>query len=108
MGISKSLWREACVAMGRECAAVAVVLVSAKPAAHFRTSPGGYFHGMVTKAKAGELNLMRTIWGLRQAKASKQRGTSGRARGPASGKTKGHEPRLPGPHRNLRRAPDHL
>jgi replication initiation protein RepC len=39
--------------------------VSAKPADHFRSSPGGYFHGMVVKAKAGELNLARTIWGLR-------------------------------------------
>jgi len=57
--------------MGRECAAVAVGLVSARPAEHFRTSPGGYFHGMVIKAKAGELNLVRTIWGLRQAKAAK-------------------------------------
>src|SRR6201994_3582430 len=61
MGISRSLWGEACVAMGRECAAVAVALVSARPAEHFRTSPGGYFHGMVMKAKAGELNLVRTI-----------------------------------------------
>ena len=26
---------------------------------------------MVAKAKAGELNLVRTIWGLRQAKAAK-------------------------------------
>ena len=26
---------------------------------------GGYFHVMVVKAKAGELNLARTIWGLR-------------------------------------------
>ena len=57
--------------MRRECAAVAVTLVSARPAEHFRTSPGGYFHGMV--AKAGELNLVRTIWGLRQAKAAKAR-----------------------------------
>ena len=71
MGISRPLWGEACVAMGRECAAVAVALVSARPAEHFRTSPGGYFHGMVAKAKAGELNLVRTIWGLRQAKAAK-------------------------------------
>jgi hypothetical protein len=30
-----------------------------------RSSPGGYFHGMVAKAKGGELNLARTIWGLR-------------------------------------------
>jgi hypothetical protein len=59
---------------GPGCAAVAVALVSAKPAEHFRTSPGGYFHGMVQKAKAGELNLVRTIWGLRQAKAARERG----------------------------------
>jgi replication initiation protein RepC len=71
MGISRPLWGEACLAMGRECAAVAVALVSARPAEHFRTSPGGYFHGMV--AKAGKLNLVRTIWGLRQAKATRER-----------------------------------
>ena len=67
LGVSKSLWGEACLAMGREEAAIAIAIVSAKPAGHFRTSPGGYFHGMVAKAKAGELNLARTIWGLRGA-----------------------------------------
>jgi hypothetical protein len=37
--------------MGRETAAIAVAIVSAKPAAeHFRSTPGGYFHGMVAKA----------------------------------------------------------
>jgi len=65
LGVSKSLWGEACLAMGREEAAIAVAIVSAKPAGHFRSSPGGYFHGMVAKAKAGDLNLARTIWGLR-------------------------------------------
>jgi replication initiation protein RepC len=65
LGVSKSLWGEACLAMGREEAAIAVAIVSTKPAGHFRSSPGGYFHGMVAKAKAGELNLARTIWGLR-------------------------------------------
>jgi replication initiation protein RepC len=65
LGVSKSLWSEACLAMGREEAAIAVAIVSAKPAGHFRSSPGGYFHGMVAKAKVGELNLARTIWGLR-------------------------------------------
>jgi replication initiation protein RepC len=34
---------------------------------HFRTSPGGYFHGMVAKAKSGELYLERTVWALRRA-----------------------------------------
>jgi replication initiation protein RepC len=65
LGVSKSLWGEACLVMGREEAAIAVAIVSAKPAGHFRSSPGGYFHGMLAKAKTGELNLARTIWALR-------------------------------------------
>ena len=71
LGISKSLWGNACLSMGRERAAIAVAIVSAKPAEHFRSTPGGYFHGMVAKAKAGELNLSRTIWGLRQVAQAK-------------------------------------
>jgi replication initiation protein RepC len=76
LGVSKSLWGDACRAMGREQAAIAIAIVSAKPAEHFRSTPGGYFHGMVAKAKAGELNLGRTIWGLRQAAAPKSRGAT--------------------------------
>jgi len=68
LDVSKPLWGEACVAMGREQAAVAIAVVSIKDPAHFRTTPGGYFHGMVAKAKAGELNLDRTLWGMRRAK----------------------------------------
>jgi replication initiation protein RepC len=71
LGVSKSLWGEACIAMGREQAAIAIAIVSAKPETHFRSTPGGYFHGMVAKAKTGELNLARTVWGLRQAKGPK-------------------------------------
>jgi replication initiation protein RepC len=67
LGVSKSLWGEACVAMGRDLAAVAVAIVSTKDPGHFRTSPGGYFRGMVTKAAAGELHLERTVWALRRA-----------------------------------------
>jgi replication initiation protein RepC len=65
LGVSKPLWGEACLAMGREQAAIALAIVSAKPAEHFTTSPGSYFFGMVTRAQAGELNLSRTIWGIR-------------------------------------------
>jgi replication initiation protein RepC len=53
--------------MGRELAAVALAIVSTKEAEHFQTSPGGYFHGMVAKARAGELHLERTVWALRRA-----------------------------------------
>jgi replication initiation protein RepC len=67
LGISKSLWGDACVAMGRDLAAVALAVVSTKDPEHFTASPGGYFHGMVAKARAGELFLERTVWALRRA-----------------------------------------
>jgi replication initiation protein RepC len=67
LGVSKSLWGEACLAMGRDLAAVALAIVSTKEADHFRTTAGGYFHGMVAKARAGELHLERTVWALRRA-----------------------------------------
>ena len=77
LGISKPLWGDACLAMGREKAAIALAIVSAKPAEHFTTSPGSYFYGMVTRAKAGNLNLARTIWGLRE-NPRRQVGATGR------------------------------
>jgi replication initiation protein RepC len=67
LDVSRPLWGEACLAMGREQAAIALAVVSTKDPAHFRTTPGGYFHGMVAKAKAGELNLDRTLWAMRRA-----------------------------------------
>jgi replication initiation protein RepC len=63
--IPKSLWGDACLTLGRARAAVAVAIVSAKPEGHFRVGPGAYFCGMVRRAKMGELNLEKTIWGLR-------------------------------------------
>ena len=74
LGVSKSLWGDACLAMGREQAAIALAIVSAKPAEHFTSSPGGYFNGMVNRAKAGTLNLPRTIWGLRSNRQASQAG----------------------------------
>jgi replication initiation protein RepC len=53
--------------MGRELAAVALAIVSTKEPEHFRSSPGGYFHGMVAKHLAGALHLERTVWALRRA-----------------------------------------
>ena len=80
LGVSKSLWGDACLAMGRELAAVALAIVSTKDPGHFTGTPGGYFHGMVAKAKAGELHLERTVWALRRASEPEHR-RAGRARG---------------------------
>ena len=71
LDVSKPLWSDACLTMGRNLTAAALAIVSTKDPEHFRTTPAGYFHGMVQKAKAGELHLDRSVWALRQAKRSK-------------------------------------
>jgi replication initiation protein RepC len=78
LGVSKPLWGDACMAMGREKAAIALAIVSAKPAEHFTTSPGSYFYGMVQRAKTGDLNLARTIWGIRSGAKGAGKGTKSR------------------------------
>jgi replication initiation protein RepC len=82
LGVPKSLWGDACLGMGRELAAVAVAIVSTKEPEHFTSTPGGYFHGMVAKAKAGQLNLDRTVWALRRGldPERQERGRGGAAR----------------------------
>ena len=87
LDVSKPLWGEACLAMGRDLAAVALAIVSTKDPEHFRTTPGGYFHGMVQKAKAGELHLERTVWAMRRATQPNARSRTGRGGGAA------HRPR---------------
>src|SRR6201997_4758040 len=81
LDVSKSLWGDACVTMGRDLAAVALAIVSTKDPEHFRTTPGGYFHGMVQKAKVGELHLDRTWWALRRAGQPIRAPRSGQGRG---------------------------
>jgi replication initiation protein RepC len=71
LGISPSLWGEACQIMGRDEAAVALAIVSTKPEEHFTRSAGGYFAGMVRKAERGHLHLSRTVWALREARWGK-------------------------------------
>jgi replication initiation protein RepC len=81
LDVSKSLWGEACLAMGREQAAIAIAIVSTKDPAHFRTTAGGYFHGTVAKAKAGELNLDRTLRGMRRASEPRPAANAGSSNG---------------------------
>jgi replication initiation protein RepC len=73
LGVSPPLWNEACRVMGRDYAAIALAVVSTKDAAHFSSSAGGYFAGMMRKAERGELRLGGTIWKLREEKWGKRR-----------------------------------
>jgi len=52
LGVSPSLWGEACRVIGREQAALALALVSTKEPGHFRSTAGGYFAGMVRNVRA--------------------------------------------------------
>lgn len=66
LGISKSAWLEACMVLGRDGAALAVMIIDQKtqdPENPIR-NPGGYLRGMTARAKEGKLNLHRSIFGL--------------------------------------------
>ena len=68
LGIPRALYGEACRTLGRQPAAVAIALISTKPAGHFHSAgPGGYLCGMLRRARRGELYLARSIHGLRDA-----------------------------------------
>jgi hypothetical protein len=74
---------------GREPATVALAIVSSKEAEYFRTSPGGSFHGMVAKGKAGELHLERTGVGPCAGPQSRKNTRAGQG-GPIAVKVPGH------------------
>jgi replication initiation protein RepC len=67
MGINRTLWIRACHVMGQEYAAVAVAIVSTRPAEHFTSGPGGYFAGMLRKFEKDpdSLCLGKTLWRLK-------------------------------------------
>ncbi|ONG47513.1 hypothetical protein BKE38_23040 [Pseudoroseomonas deserti] len=70
MGISPGLYGEACRRLGRRPAAVAVAVISTRPASHFHTAgPGGYLRGMLRRAEKGELHLERSLFGLRDKRS---------------------------------------
>ena len=82
LGISNHAWTEACNALGRRDAAVAVSIIAIKHDQGLIHSPGGYLRGMTEKGQAGELDLRATIFGLQDKKRrSSFPGTPRRGRG---------------------------
>jgi replication initiation protein RepC len=71
LGVSQTLWGEACLAVGRQVAAVTLAIVSTKPREHFTRGAGGYFAAMIKRAKTGELHLERSLWKLRRDRLSR-------------------------------------
>ena len=69
LGISQSAWIEACQNLGRIGAAICVLITDR----HMQREidpvkrPGGYFRGMIAKARVGELRLHSSIFGILNA-----------------------------------------
>lgn len=66
LGIHKSAWAEACGVLGRNGAAICVMIIDQKiqdPDNRVR-NPGGYLREMTARAKRGELKLHRSVFGL--------------------------------------------
>lgn len=62
LGISRTLWGQACVTLGRQAAITAVVLIMVKQDSI--GSPGGYLTAMVRAHLRGALPLDRSLYGL--------------------------------------------
>ncbi len=62
LGISEKAWSQACEAIGRNGAAIAVFIIAAK--AHEIRKPDRYLRSMAYRADAGELQLHRSAWGI--------------------------------------------
>jgi replication initiation protein RepC len=94
MGINRTLWGRACDVMGREYAAVAMAIVSTRPAEHFTSGPGGYFAGMLRKFEKNpqDLCLSRTLWKLKDETWGTQGHKERREREKARRRSSGLEP----------------
>lgn len=66
LGINLSAWREAREALGRNRAAIAVATILARwKCGEIKSSAGGYLRAMCERERTGALNLMPSLFGLR-------------------------------------------
>ena len=66
LGIRSGTWVDAIDTLGRDGAAVAVMITAEREARNeIRLTAGAYYAGMVARAKRGELDLEKSLWGFR-------------------------------------------
>ena len=65
LGISRHAWAQASNVLGQYETAVAIAVISARQAEGKIKSPGGYLRAMIDRQLKGELNLDRTLYGMR-------------------------------------------
>jgi hypothetical protein len=73
LGVSRSAWLEACTTLGRDGAALSVMIIDRKmqDAPNSIKNPGGYLRAMTAKAKEGKLNLHGSVFGLLKREGEK-------------------------------------
>lgn len=70
LGIRTGTWVDALDQLGVDGAAIAVMITAERGAREeIRLTPGAYFAGMVTRARRGELDLSKSLWGFRTTPA---------------------------------------
>ena len=75
IGINISAWADACRIMGRDVAAMCVIITDANrdhPQIRVR-NPGGYLRGMTNAYRAGNLNIMGSLIALSERRAFERR-----------------------------------
>lgn len=87
LGVNVSAWHEACEAMGPPIAFLALVII-ARNRFHPKTpvrNPGGALRAFTAKARAGQLDLARSVAGIRhrERKGLQPKGPAVRARRPS-------------------------
>ncbi|WP_249212616.1 replication initiation protein RepC [Acetobacter persici] len=70
LGISRDAWGQGCAVLGVKGIVVAVALIASRTDQHFVASKGGYFRGMVRAAEEGKLNLLPSIYAMRERLSS--------------------------------------
>jgi len=66
LGIRTGTWVDAIDMLGRDGAAVAVMITAERYARNeIRLTAGAYFAGMVARARRGDLDLQKSLWGFR-------------------------------------------
>lgn len=65
LGISRDAWGKGCSILGLKGASLAVALIVSRTDSHFIATKGGYFRGMVKAAEDGKLNLVPSIYAMR-------------------------------------------
>lgn len=73
LGVRTGTWVDALDCLGADGATVALMVTAEREVRNeIRQTAGAYFAGMVSKARRGELDLAKSLWGFRTEQVTRQ------------------------------------